>query len=424
MNDEFLYQLRVQPPVSFAAKLKLRLDIQSADAKARRLAFKWYVLMGIVLGTSAMALMIPSVRTAIASLFSSTADPVTVTEMLPTIEVGSAGAAENQRTLAAPLSRLSDDQIASAADHSGHIAAEAKPRHQDAAPTSVHGPHRVVHVAMAQSAKDVADKMIASYEKTYGFEVRRKPDSEHACLRWPQPDVFVTLGQLDEGEGYVCQKAGVQFIEMPIAYEAYVAVANRENTWVESLTMDDLRTFGDRSSFDPNPLATWNQLRSNWPSLPISIVGLDSIHRSYGEKFVPARSVRGLPFNIGKSDSDVVATIESTYGGLGFMTFSTYRKQLEAGRGYFPVKVIAIVNELGDAILPSQESIQSGRYDTLSRPLLLHVSSRGLHRREVVLFGTHAVEGVSQQLGDFGFEGIDRRAMDTAARKLRAAGLR
>jgi hypothetical protein len=435
MNDEFLYQLRVQPSASFAAKLKVRLDLQTTIAEAKRRAVKWYVLCGLLLGTAAVALIAPSVRTAIVSSMHWRSDEVaavsnTAPWSAPAPLPSSSGeitprASFDQadlKTDARPSQSLAGEQAGVASQ--GIDSRAASTRLQNSASPAVPDVRRVVHIAIASDAKDAADKMIVAFEAAYGYEAQRKLDAQPACSRWPMPDGLVTLGRIREYEDTLCRKAGVTFITTPVAYDAYVAIVNRENTWAQSLTIDDLRTLADPPNF-PNALATWNQVRPEWPSLPINVFGLDSTRmKANAEMFAPVRSAKALPLVIGKDDADIVKTIDATYGGLGFMRFATYIEQLEQARGALPVRALPIVSESNEVVPPSNETVQSGRYDTLSRPLLLHVNSRSLHRIEVVHFGTHTVEAMPQQLSELGYTGIDKLTMDAAARKLRGLASR
>jgi len=38
-----------------------------------------------------------------------------------------------------------------------------------------------------------------------------------------------------------CKKAGVEWIELPVAYDGLAVVVNPKNTWVDSLTVDELK---------------------------------------------------------------------------------------------------------------------------------------------------------------------------------------
>jgi phosphate transport system substrate-binding protein len=281
-----------------------------------------------------------------------------------------------------------------------------------------------IDVLSFEAPPALIDGVFESFRKTYGYQVRNRDMAygHPVCTRWAAPDAVVTLGRMSDASRTECSQMGARFIEVPLAYEAYVAVVHRDNTWADAMTFEELVAAAERMPFDP--LTTWNQLRSTWPSLPITLFGVDSSERSSSGKFAPSREARGLPIRIKRDDAGVPRAVEATYGGLGFMSFATYVSQKRAAEKVgsdVPVKVLAIVNAEGTAVSPSQQTIQDGRYDTLSRPLLLYLNVDRLAYPWVSLFGTHTVDVASQRVGETGFTALDKFTVDMAVRKIRTA---
>ena len=73
-----------------------------------------------------------------------------------------------------------------------------------------------------------------------------------------------------------CRKAGVEYFELPVAFDGLSVVVHQDNTFCTCLTVADLRGLwrpeseGDRS--------TWRALRPDWPARPIHLLapGRDS----------------------------------------------------------------------------------------------------------------------------------------------------
>lgn len=421
MNDEFLYELRTQPSARFAARLKARLEFQAATAAAKRRAMKWYAFFGILLGTAAVAAVTPIVRTTMGSWFGDVAanrDAVPVLsrdaevssspDIGRTTAIGRGGAvtAEPGTQASIPSRSATPDINAPSQSISG------------AAPA----PRRRVSAAIgAPVPQEVADMMIESFEEAYGYTVDRKlVAADEAICGFTPVDVIVTLGPLSEPQQDSCKRRGVSLVDVEIGHDAYVAFVHRDTTWVDALTLQDLRTMA-RTPRDL--LTTWNQLRPSWPSLPLVLFGVDATNRTLSEYFDPHRVAYEFPPMVRRNDGSAIA-VSATYGSLGFMSFETYRTQHDAEvkrGGLVPVKLLGITNQRGEIVMPSLQTIQEGRYDMLSRPLMLHLNAFGLRRHEVLLFGTHAVEGSSQRLREHGLTPIDKVQMDTAARTLRAA---
>jgi phosphate transport system substrate-binding protein len=267
------------------------------------------------------------------------------------------------------------------------------------------------------------EDIFENFHDTYGYEVQRSlaSEGEKVCSKYRVSDVIASMGRLSDAQLTNCANLGVRLIEVPLAYEAYVAVVHRDNTWVDSLTLEEIGATNKRWPHDPLT-ATWNQLRASWPSLPITVLGLDVGPSAVDARFVPTRSTRGLPIKVDKKAADLPRAIEADYGSLGFMPFSTYETlmaKVRESRIAAPVKVVGIVNARGDSIMPSRAAIQDGQYDTLSRPLLFYFNEERLLRKDVSLFATHAIESASQRTGEHDLVPIDMLTMDTAARKIR-----
>lgn len=429
MSDEFLYRLRQDPPRRFALRLKARLEVQSALAVAKRRTVSKLAACGILLGTVAFAFIADTVRhSEITSEVQQSQSGVTPTSGNSTSAVPRDELDRKQRRRGA---QAASAKIAASAERAAAPVSEPEVTATDSVPARESASRAAppsqfsVLAAFADVPTAIAQDLQSSFQDSYGFPVERRlvSEREHACSRWRTPDVIVTFGRLRQEALDRCGELGARYVEVRLGYEAYVVVVNRENTWTRTMTLEDFRELGDRAPFDP--ITTWNQLRPEWPTLPIAVFGFISTTRSLDAKLSPAgRAGISLPIAVKKDDAEVPRAIEATYGGLGFMTFSTYEAQSKAAseaRGTLPIQVVPIVNRLGDAVSPTRQTIQEGRYDMLARPLSLYVlESTLLYRNDVALFATHAIEAFSQQLDEYGFTPIDKIEMDAGARKIRA----
>ncbi|MCA3214175.1 MAG: substrate-binding domain-containing protein, partial [Burkholderiales bacterium] len=76
----------------------------------------------------------------------------------------------------------------------------------------------------------------------------------------------ITRREIDE-----CAKAGVRFIEMPVAYDALSVVVNPRNTWLKEISIDELRRMWEPSA--QGKVMRWNQVNPAWPDRPIKLFG-------------------------------------------------------------------------------------------------------------------------------------------------------
>lgn len=417
MNDEFLYQLRVQPPAAFAAQLKARLAIGAAADASKRRVQRWILLAGMFLGATALAFMTPTIRTA----FFDGSDAKTPSR-LPVSEPPLPSRQE-------PRGNADSAEVPSAkgiATSSEGMTTDVSPVSADGlsmSPLAPTGARRAIVIAGEAGPDGIMERFVASFHKAYGYEVKAMLGAavDPICSRFGNVDIVATLGRMSEADTKSCSQRGIRFEQMPLAYEAYVVVVNRDNTWADALTSEQLRVIGGRRPYDS--LTTWNELQPSWPSLPISIHGLDRSPPDANARFVPTRRAQGFPFVPLEEDAGMLRTIEADYGSLGLMKFSTYQMltaEATKARNAVPVRVVSVVNQRGNPVVPSEASIQDGSYDTLSRPLLLHVNAAQVHREEVALFATHAIDTAALRVGEHGLVSVDGVTLAAAARRIRA----
>jgi len=68
-----------------------------------------------------------------------------------------------------------------------------------------------------------------------------------------------------------CRKNGIQYLEMPVAYDALTIVINPKNTWIKSLTVAELKKMWEPSA--QGKVTRWNQVNPSWPDAPLKLFG-------------------------------------------------------------------------------------------------------------------------------------------------------
>lgn len=194
-----------------------------------------------------------------------------------------------------------------------------------------------------------------------------------------------------------CRKAGVRYLEVPVAFDALTVVVNPKNTWVKSLTLSDLKKMWEPSA--QGRITRWNQIRPEWPAQPLTLFGpgADSGTFDYFTEAVSGKSKasRG-DFAASEDDNVIVQGVESNANALGYFGYAYYVEN--KGR----VRAVPIVNTAGKAIKPSTEAVIDGSYEPLSRPLFIYVSEAATQRPEVrELINFYMTEGpaLAQEVG-------------------------
>ena len=175
----------------------------------------------------------------------------------------------------------------------------------------------------------------------------------------------------------LCQKNGIAYYELPIAFDAMTVAVSPKNTWITSITIEELKKMWEPAA--QNKITRWNQIHSDWPDAPLVLFGpgSDSGTFDYFTDAVvgKAKSSRG-DYTASEDDNVIVQGIETNKNALGYMGFAYYAAQSKK------LKAVAIVGK-GGPVLPSAENVINGTYQPLSRPLFIYVSEPAAKRAEV-----------------------------------------
>ncbi len=165
-----------------------------------------------------------------------------------------------------------------------------------------------------------------------------------------------------------CEKNGVQFIELPIAYDALAIVVNPQNTWVKSVTISELKKMWEPKA--RGNIKKWNQVKQQWPDSPLNLYGpgADSGTFDYFTETVVGeiKSLRA-DFTASEDDNVLVQGISRDKNGLGYIGLAYYEENKTK------LKLIPVDSGKG-AILPSDETVMNSSYSPLSRPLFIYIS--------------------------------------------------
>lgn len=180
-----------------------------------------------------------------------------------------------------------------------------------------------------------------------------------------------------KAEMETCKQSGVQFIELPIAYDALTVIINPKNDWVKILTIPDLKKMWEPSA--QGKVTTWNQVRSEWPNNPLKLFGpgADSGTFDYFTEAIvgKAKSSRG-DFTASEDDNVLVQGVANDRNALGYFGFAYYienQKRLKA----------APIDGGKGPVSPSAKTVEDGSYQPLSRPIFIYVSKKSLDKPEV-----------------------------------------
>lgn len=182
-----------------------------------------------------------------------------------------------------------------------------------------------------------------------------------------------------------CKKAGIEYIEVPIAYDGLAIVVNPKNTWASQITVAELKTLWAPEA--QGKVTRWNQVRASWPNRDIRLfgAGVDSgTYDYFTEATVGKEGASRGDFTSSEDDNVIVQGVASDELALGFLPLA-YVEQNRSRLKIVPVEDGKPDNGAGP-ITPSAETVRNGTYQPLSRPLFIYVARKAADRPDVQQF--------------------------------------
>jgi phosphate transport system substrate-binding protein len=160
--------------------------------------------------------------------------------------------------------------------------------------------------------------------------------------------------------------AGIDYIEVPIAFDGLSVVVNPKNTWLTSITTAELKKAWDADS----TVKQWSDLRAGFPAKPITFYGPDTSHGTFDYFTETINGKKGQQRKDYQKQTEYNALVQgvaSDEGALGYVGYSYYVQNKDK------IKAIPVDGGKGP-VAPSDETILNGSYAPLSRPLFMYVA--------------------------------------------------
>lgn len=203
-------------------------------------------------------------------------------------------------------------------------------------------------------------------------------------------------------EEELCKAKGVEYIELPVAYDALTIVVNPKNTWLSTITVSDLKKMWEPDA--QGKVTSWNQIRPEWPNQPIKLFGpgVDSGTFDYFTDAIMGKekASRG-DYTSSEDDNMLVQGVANDVNALGYFGLAYYEENAKR------LKAIPVDGERGKgAQKASRETVINGSYQPLSRPLFIYVRKDSLQRKELVDFVNYYIKNAATLVSEVGYVGL------------------
>jgi phosphate transport system substrate-binding protein len=194
----------------------------------------------------------------------------------------------------------------------------------------------------------------------------------------------------DDEEVPVCEKAGITYKEVQVANDGIAVVTNPELN-VDCLTVDQLKKVWNQGS----KVKSLSEVDPKLPDAELSLFGPGTDSGTFDfftDEINGEEGVSREDYQPSEDDNVLVQGVAGEPGGLGYFGHSYYEQNKS--------KLNLVKVDGGDGCIePTVETIQSGEYKPLSRPLFMYPSAKALKRPEVKAFMDYIVEN-QQDIAD------------------------
>lgn len=229
-----------------------------------------------------------------------------------------------------------------------------------------------------------------------------------------QPDVRVTAGVSGTGGGFEkfiagetdfsnasrpikeeeaakLKEAGIDYTELQIAYDGLSVVVNPENDWATDMTVEELRELW----IENGTTKKWSDINPEWPDEEVIFYspGTESGTYDYFDEVILEEENLVKSATLSEDDNVLVQGVKGDKNAIGFFGYAYYLANQDS------INVVKI-----NGIEPTNESIESGEYAPLSRPLYVYVKNSAVKENEAVYdFMKYSIENAGEMAEAVGY---------------------
>jgi phosphate transport system substrate-binding protein len=226
-------------------------------------------------------------------------------------------------------------------------------------------------------------------------------------------DISDASRPIDDDEKKACADNNIEYVELKVAIDGLSVVVNRENGFAECLTTEDLQKIWEPES----TVNTWNDVKSEWPDREIKLYGPGADSGTFDyftDEINGEEGASRSDYQQSEDDNVLVQGVGGDENALGYFGYAYYKPNAD--------KLKAVAVDGGDGCVePTDETIESGEYTPLSRPLYIYASTESLQREEVQAFTEFYLDNVNTILEDVGYIPLPDEELTAAKETLEQA---
>jgi len=226
-----------------------------------------------------------------------------------------------------------------------------------------------------------------------------------------ETDISDASRPIKDVEAEDCAERGVDYVQVPVAFDGITVAVNPENDWARCVTVEELRRIWQPES----TVGNWRDVRDSWPDreMPLFGPGTDSGTFDYfTEAIVGEEDASRSDYSASEDDNVILMGLANNVGAMGYFGFAYFYENQEQ------VQALGVDDGTG-CVRPSMETIESGEYAPLSRPLFIYVREQALRERpEVRAFVDFYLTNGTQLVPEVGYVSLGTARYDSLRAEL------
>ncbi len=202
----------------------------------------------------------------------------------------------------------------------------------------------------------------------------------------------------------------IEYIELPVAYDGLSVLVSKQNTFVDSLTTAELKQIWQPGS----SVKVWQDIRPEWPNKPIRLFGpgSDSGTFDYFTKAINGKEgASRSDYTSSEDDNVLVQGVGGDKFALGYFGYAYYKENT--------AKLRAVPIDAGKGpISPTFETINTGVYAPLSRPIFIYVNPKSLEKPQVASFVDFYIKNAATLSTEVGYIALPKASYINSLAKI------
>jgi phosphate transport system substrate-binding protein len=208
-----------------------------------------------------------------------------------------------------------------------------------------------------------------------------------------ETDISNASRPIKDEEAATCAENGIEFVQIPVAYDAITVVINSENDWAEEMSVEQLAMLWAPEA--EGTITSWSDIDPSWPDEEITLFGPGTDSGTFDyftDEIVGEEGASRADYTASEDDNILVLGVQRDANALGYFGMAYYLENQGA------LKAVAV-----DGVYPGPETVNDGSYSPLSRPIYIYVRQDSLERDEVSEFVSFYLENAESVVPEIGY---------------------